>query len=647
MNKLYIVILGIALFLFNSGSLTAQGGKYTKADKEYDDLAYINASDIYLYVADKGYRSLELLQKLGNTFYFNAEYTEAAHWYGESFSLIGHTDSIQPEPIYYLRYAQSLHASGNRNEAREWFNKYTGLVPQKEQRTVAQYHKLMEKNSGRYIIQNLEVNTSAIDFGASFSGNKLLFASTRDTGTVTTRTSSWDNRTFLNLYEAPINENGSLGPVSKLKGILKSRFHESSATVTKDGNTMYFTRNNITSKEKNKKKETKNLKIYRAKRQGNGEWGDLEDLSINDKGFNTAHPALSPDGKKLYFVSDRKGSVGQTDIFVVEINENGSLGTPENLGPQVNTKGRESFPFVTERDELYFSSDGHYGHGGYDVFYMDLSGTMAGVPINVGKPVNSEKDDFAFAIDKEGKKGYFSSNRPGGQGNDDIYSFVQIKDIAETLKSRIYGKVVDVDTGEPLENAPITILNGKGDKIYMLKTDADGNYMADPTNIMLTYRVLSEKGEYDSDDAQVIAGNGENEVNFALKRNTYTLTEGLDLAKILNIPMIYFDFDGSDIRSDADVELQKALAVLQRYPALRIDIRSHTDSRGDDAYNRSLSERRARSTMEWLVRNGIDRSRLMAKGYGESQLVNHCPNGIPCSEEAHQQNRRSEFIVIK
>src|SRR5690606_3522906 len=228
MNKLYIVILGIALFLFNSGILTAQGRKYAKADKEYDDLAYINASDIYLYVADKGYRSLELLQKLGNTFYFNAEYTEAARWYGESFSLVGRTDSVQPEPIYYLRYSQSLHASGNKNEAREWFKKYTDLVLQKEPRTIAQHHELIEKNSGRYIIQNLEVNTGAIDFGASFSGNKLLFASTRDTGTVATHTSSWDNRTFLNLYEAPIKENGSLGPASKLKGILKSRFHESS-----------------------------------------------------------------------------------------------------------------------------------------------------------------------------------------------------------------------------------------------------------------------------------------------------------------------------------------------------------------------------------------------------------------------------------
>src|SRR5690606_31906860 len=216
--------------------------------------------------------------------------------------------------------------------------------------------------------------------------------------TVATHTSSWDNRTFLNLYEAPIKENGSLGPASKLKEILKSRFHESSATVTKDGKTMYFSRNNITSKEKNRKKEIKNLKIYRAKRQGNEEWGSLEDLSINDKGYNTAHPALSPDGKKLYFVSDREGSLGHTDIFVVDINDNGVLGTPKNLGPKVNTEGRESFPFVTERDELYFSSDGHYGLGGYDVFYINLSGPMAGAPVNVGKPVNSEKDDFAFAI---------------------------------------------------------------------------------------------------------------------------------------------------------------------------------------------------------------------------------------------------------
>ncbi len=644
MKKSYIAMLGACLLSICFQTLMAQDSKYARANKKYDRLAYVDASDIYLHVAKKGYRSPELLQKLGNTFYFNADYTNAAHWYAELFSLSGSNDGIRPEPIYYLRYSQSLYASGDENGAQEWFDKYAKLVPQKKQMKVAEYNQLIERNSGRYTIQNLEINTSGIDFGASFAGDTLLFASTRDTGTVATRINSWDNRTFLNLYEASINENGSLGNVSKLKRVLKSRFHESSAAVTKDGNTMYFTRNNVTPIKKNGKKETKNLKIYRVMRQANGEWGNLEDLSINSNGFNTAHPALGPDGSKLYFVSDRDGSMGQTDIYVADIKENGSLGTPKNLGPEVNTKGRESFPFVTERNELYFASDGHYGLGGYDVFYMDLSGPMAGALVNVGKPINSEKDDFAFAIDTENKRGYFSSNRPGGKGNDDIYSFVEVKDIAETLKRRVYGKVVDVDTQEPLGNASITVFNGKGDKVYELKTDANGNYSADAINSMSTYRILAEKEKYDSDDVQVVPGN---EVNFALKRNTYALAEGADLAKMLNIPMIYFDFGRSDVRPDAEVELQKTLVVMQGHPTLKIDIRSHTDSQGNSAYNLKLSDKRARATMEWLVKNGIERDRLTAKGYGESQLVNRCSNGVPCSEEEHQLNRRSEFIIVE
>ena len=640
-------MLGICLFSICFQTLMAQGDKYDRANKKYDRLAYMDASDVYLYVAKKGYRSPELLQKLGNTFYFNADYTDAAHWYGELFSLLENNDGIQLEPIYYLRFSQSLSASGNENGAQEWFDKYANLVPQEKQRTVAEYNKLIEGNSGRYTIQNLEINTSGIDFGASFDGDRLLFASTRDTGTVATRINSWDNRTFLNLYEAPINENGSLGSASKLKKVLKGRFHESSAALTKEGNTMYFTGNNVTSKKENGKRETKNLKIYRVMRQANGDWGSLEDLSINESGFNTAHPALSPDGSKLYFVSDRAGTIGLTDIFVADINEDGSLGTPKNLGPEVNTKGRESFPFVTERNELYFASDGHYGLGGYDVFYMDLTGPMAGMLLNVGRPINSEKDDFAFAMDTENMRGYFSSNRPGGKGNDDIYGFVEVKDIAEAFKGRLHGKVIDVDTREPLGDVSITIFNGKGDKVEVLKTDADGRYNAALANIMMDYRVLSEKGEYDSDDAQVIWKNGEDEVNFALKRNTYALAEGADLAKMLNIQMIYFDFDRSDVRPDADVELQKTLAAMQRYPTLKIDIRSHTDSQGNDSYNMALSDKRAKSTMEWLVKHGIERGRLTAKGYGESQLVNRCSNGVPCSEEEHQLNRRSEFIVVE
>jgi len=647
MKKLYIALVGTCLLLCCFQTVMAQVGKYEKANKAYGQLAYLDASDIYRHVAEKGFRSAELLQKLGNSLYFNADYAQAAVWYGELFSHFGKTEGLEQNPIYCLRYAQSLYASGDEKKAKQWFDRYKGLLPPESQGTVTANGLPVDGNPQRYTVENLEVNTSGLDFGASFMGDRLLFASTRDTGTVATHINSWDNRTFLNLYGAAILDNGGLGEVTRLKKVLRSRFHESSPAVTREGDTLYFTRTNVTPKSKKEKKGAKTLKIYRVVRQNNGKWGKPEDLSINGSTFNTAHPALGPKGDRLYFVSDRDGSLGQTDIYVTDILKDGSLGVPQNLGPQINTQGRESFPFVTARNELYFASDGHFGLGGYDVFYTALSGPTARMPINLGAPINSGMDDFAFALDTDKKKGYFSSNRPGGKGNDDIYAFVEHQDIASALMGSLRGTVRDADTGEPLEQVSMTLFNGKGERVGGSKTDAQGNYLFPRVNIGIPYRILSEKEDYDSDDAQFLWAQGADGVDFALKRNSYALVAGADLAKMLNIPLIYFDFGSSQIRPDAAIALQKTLAALERHPGLKIHIRSHTDSQGDDAYNMALSRERARSTLEWLVKNGIARDRLMATGHGESEPVAPCGPGQPCDAAEHQRNRRSELIVME
>lgn len=619
----------------------AQERKLNKANQKYDQLAFVDATEVYLNVAQSGYKSEELFKKLGNSYYFNANYEEASKWYGELFAFI---PSVT-EPSYYLRYSQSLKAIGRDSESEEWFDKYAKKVglSGKTHKNAKDYLAIIEANSGRYEIKPLAINTEGVDFGTAFFEDKIVFASTRDSASIFKRRSAWDGLSFLELYEAKVDEEGTLGEPTKLKGDINTKMHESSAVFTKDGKIMYFTRNNITPKTKRSKDDVQHLKIYRA-HLINGEWTNVEDLSINGDNYSTAHPALSVDERVLYFASDMPQSLGQTDLFMVSINTDGSLGQVTNLGEKINTEGRESFPYITEEDELYFSSDGHYGLGGYDVFYSKINDNKTfGDLINVGEPINSPFDDVAFVIRKH--KGYISSNRLGGSGNDDIYSFVETKDIKELLKSKIYGIVTDETTKEPLANATITILDESNNELVQLQTDARGYYETQ-VDYSKAYILKAKKDGYSSDDAYAIKEIKEREHNFELEKVKTEVSEGDDVADLLNI-IIHFDLDKSFIRSDAQTELEKLVVFMKENPHVKVDIQSHTDSRADDAYNVALSERRAASTLNYLVQRGISKDRLTAKGFGETQLVNGCVNGVKCSDDEHEKNRRSEFIVRK
>ncbi len=334
------------------------------------------------------------------------------------------------------------------------------------------------------------------------------------------------------------------------------------------------------------------------------------------------------------------------------IEEEGKLGTPENLGSQINTKARESFPFMTKDSTLYFSSDGHFGLGGLDVFAIKLKkdGTYGNL-VNLGEPINSPADDFSYGVNQETRYGFFSSNRNPETDTSfvksNIYSFKEEQPLKDPYIAWIEGCVTDKDTGEPLPESDITLTELEENEIYKsLKTDEEGCYKVE-INKYDTYLVRAKKEDYDADE-KVSAPNLEKQtINFQLKRNRQELTPGLDLAKVLNIPMIYFDFDKSNIRPDAAADLEKVYQVLLEYPELRINIRSHTDSRGSHAYNEALSDRRAKSTRKYLIDKGIDPSRLESEGLGETELVNECKDGVPCSIEKHQENRRSEFIVLE
>lgn len=619
----------------------AQESKLKKANQKYDDLSYIDAAKVYLQVAESGYKSEELFKKIGNTYYFKADYKDAEKWYGELYKL----NSKTLETEYLLRYSQSLKAVGKEKKAEHVYDQFLNAsgILNKEFSSSSDYLKIIEENSNRYNINPLPINSNNVDYGAFMHENTIYFSSTRN---LKKRRSVdvWSNEPFLDIYSVHYNkdENTYDEPVA-IKGDVNNRFHESSPAITKDGKTMYFTRTNSTPRIKTNKKDKVQLKIYRATKVGD-EWTNIEDLSINGDNYSNVHPALSPDENTLYFASNMPLSIGQTDIFSVAINKDGSFGKPKNLGPKVNTKGRESFPFITNNYELYFSSDGHFGLGGYDVFYMDLKATGKQL-LNVGMPVNGPTDDFAFSINNHTKTGFFSSNRTEV---DNIYGFTETKSIKELLEAVVTGVVTDKATGLPIAYATLTINSDDNTIKYDIAAKEDGSFSTTINKFKAHTITVKNKG-YDTTDAFIAKGEDAYQVDIQLVQNVFEISADAmsDLAKMLNTSHIYFDLNKSSIKKEAEIELEKIIAVMKQYPNLRIDVRSHTDSRANDSYNMILSNKRAKATINYLITRGINKDRLTGKGYGESQLLNGCKNGTTCTEAQHQENRRSEFIVLQ
>lgn len=624
----------------------AQSAKIAAADKQYDRYAFIDAIATYERVAAKGYKDEKMFQKLGNAYYFNAELDKAAKWYGELFAM-----NQNQESEYFYRYAQSLKSIGEYGKAdamMDLFSKKSGSDERaKLYNNTKNYLEEIKANSGRFAIEDAGINSEFSDYGSSFLGNKLVFASARDTGGVSKKVFRWTNQSFTNLYGSEVDKNGKLGIPTRFSKNINSKFHESTAVFTNDGKTMYFTRNNYLDGKKGKdSKRTTLLKLYKASLV-DGKWDNITELPFNKDDYSVAHPALSLDEKTLYFASDMPGTLGQSDLFKVSINNDGTYGLPENLGSGINTEGRETFPFISNANELYFASDGRPGLGGLDVYVstIDKTGNFSTIQ-NIGTPINGPQDDFAFLIDTKSKNGFFSSNRGGGKGYDDIYKFTELRKL--TCEQLLSGLITDQESGEIIANSKISLFDDQFFPIIETFANESGAYRFEVT-CGKVYHVRAEKQDYETKEEVVTIGktSGESTLPLALEKRIKSVVIGTDLAKTLHIPMIYFDLDESYIREDAAFELEKVLAVLQQYPKMKIDVRSHTDSRQTKAYNMALSDRRVKSTIKWLVRNGVDSSRLTGRGYGESQLVNSCADGVKCSEELHQANRRSEFIIVQ
>jgi outer membrane protein OmpA-like peptidoglycan-associated protein len=627
--KNILTLLIITLISFSN--LVAQNNSTKKADRLFDRFEFIKAAEEYLKLANDEANDYYVISRLADSYYNIFDTKNAEKWFEK---IVEENDS---EIIY--KYAQMLKANGKYKESNIWMTKFSEMKPY-DSRAVAfrntpnYIDKIIEKGK-KFNIQNLSINSEYSDFGSTMFNNKLYFISSEEPGLLE-KPYSWSNEGFLNIYSSYINENGSYLERVELDD-LNSKYHEGVITFMADGNTAYFTRESYFEKEYEKSEDSKTkysqIYIYRASKK-NGKWLSIESLKINDQNYSNKNPMIGPRGEYLYFSSNMPGGYGQYDIYKAKINEDGSIGDPLNLGQKINTEGQEGFPFMSEDKIIYFSSDGHLGLGGLDVFYSKNIDTKWSNVRNVGIPVNSGADDFAFMIN--GDDGYISSNRPGGVGKDDIYAIKKIMPLCDILFTT---NIIDSKTKESISSATTSI--------------------SDNTGIIDNTKMTSEKGltefmlECEDQIQLMVSKTGYESKMLDLKFSDIdppVLDIYLDpIEKIIveekiMLNPIYFDFDKSNITNQAAFELDKLVAIMEKYPDMIIKAESHTDARGPATYNRGLSDRRAKSTAQYVISKGISEDRISGVGKGEDEPKIDCSQG--CSKEEHAQNRRSEFIIV-
>lgn len=706
MKKLLLII-----FVFLIQFVNAQDLELARAKRFFDKTFYSESIVLYEKLVQEK-PSQEVIKNLADSYFYTNDLIKAQRYY----RLLIQNYNKDLDRNYYFRYAQSLKASNSYEDANAALKEYYSRSANAND--VVNFEKDIKTLENvtaigkRYDIRNLAINTPNSEFGAVKYNDNLVFAGVKLKPGLFDKKFKWDNETYLNLVSIPLkNINSADSIVHYFAKELKTGMHESNAVFTKDGKTIYFTRNNSKkgSKKTNDQKISK-LQIFKADLV-DGKWTNITSLPFNSPNYSVEHPALSPDEKVLYFASDMPGTLGSFDIYSVNINK-GAFDTPKNLGAIINTEKREQFPFASADKKLYFSSDGHLGYGSLDVFVSEINENEFSKPVNVGLPLNSNLDDFSFNIDANTKEGYFSSNREGGKGSDDIYQFKEIKDlILEDCKQFIAGTITDIDTQIALENA-IVILQDSDKKILnTIITGQDGKFSF-TVACENSFTVLASKEKYTSESKSIATGktrNASNDASMALKsleviklqekeiaenkrkreiileeenkkketlaaielkqkekkakeaevvaaevKKNEKVKEILEKEKdvikdkdrlIIKTDPIYFDYDLWYIRKESKVVLGRVVELMKKYPEMVIEIGSHTDSRGNLKYNEDLSQKRANSTRDFIIESGINAKRVQAKGYGESVPIIKCKTDEACSEEEHELNRRSEFVI--
>lgn len=636
MNVKNYILVCIACML--SISMFAQQGKQKRADTLFNKFSFVKAAEVYKELIANKYNEDYATRKLADCYALLRDPKNASRYYKK-------VVAQEKVPIeYYYSYAQSLRGIKDYKESEVWLQRFKdsgGVVNANDFSKDANFITSIFNAKQQYFLDKVYFNSKFSDFGAFEQNGKVYFTSSRDEGVAIKRLYGWNEQPFLDVYVTDAKTKRNVDHSAKLKGDVNSIYHDGPVTITKDGRTMYFSRNNYKDQiEAKDKKGLTNMKIYRATLR-DSIWTDVEDLSINSDEFSTQHAALNVDDTKLYFASDRPGGHGGSDIWVVNIYPDGSLRDLQNLGSVVNTESAEGFPFINNEGTLFFSSDGHAGLGLLDIF-----GTIKGENdkivdvINLGVPVNSNKDDFSFTMNPNGITGYFASNRQGGRGDDDIYAFHRVPTL------QVEGVVTDAINTKPVANSVITLFDDKGNKIADMVTDENGFYQIN-IDRNKDYKIVAGQNKYIDDYRNFTSKHLQTELT-TIKANLL-LNPKPDVVKLAELNTIYFDYDKHNIRKDAALELDKIVKLMNvDYPEMVIRIESHTDSRGALSYNDKLSIDRANSTYEYLISKGIKPERITAhEGFGERRLTNGCEDGTKCEETDHQLNRRTQFIVVK
>lgn len=628
----------IALTFLSITTIDAQDKSSKKADKQFSKLEFVKAAESYKKLINNGKSSDYVVAQLAECYYNIFNTVEAEKWYATLAE-----DSSDPDIIF--KYSQMLKANGKYKLSNKWMNKFVELRPADNRATSflknpTYLPKIISKGK-RFNVQNLDINSEYSDFGGALNNNKLYITSSRNTvglfdlgRWITQRISyGWNNEPYLDIYSFDVTDSGSYLNEDYLGSNINTKYHEGLASFDNEGN-MYISRESFYENEYVKDPESNNITsligIYKISK---GE-KNVVALNINSVEYSVKNPSISSDGKTLYFSSDMPGGFGNFDIYRGDIDENGNINNVENLGQKVNTEGQEMFPFIGDKNNLYFSSDSQLGLGGLDVFFTkEVDGKWASVR-NVGIPVNSNADDFAFSMNEATGEGFVSSNRSGGKGSDDIYSIKRLIPICDVL---LTANVMDAKTKLGIDSATTSISDKEGN-IASTKTSSNEGV----SEFML---VCDEAGKL------IVSKEGYNSKIVDLKMSSEEFTsinimldpiEKIIVAEKIELNEIYFDFDKSNIKAEAAFELDKLVQIMNKYPEMTVSIESHTDSKGPSSYNQRLSEKRAKTTSQYVISKGIDSSRLSSAGKGESSPVVDCTN---CSKDEDQLNRRSEFII--
>ena len=833
MKNVNIIVLFV-LILF-AGNAIGQDSVTKKGEVEelYEEYGYGAALEKYGSTNSTSSTKQHNIKMLADSYRLTGDTENAEYWYQQLM------ESNAGGSLDQLYYAQALLSNGKYDRAKEWFLKYSQTEGNddnvgKQLAEACDKATVMLEDKDVIVKNMVDLNSEKLDFSPMFYKNGLVFTSTRTVNQkLTKRKDLWTNDNFMDLYRADVDADNLTSGVSNLFREVNIKFHDGAATFTKDQNTMYFSRSNYKNgKRRRDKKGITRLKIYQSK-SNSRDWGDAVELPFNDDDYDTCHPTLDASGNVLYFTSDRPGGFGGMDIYRSRKMGN-TWSTPENLGSEINTEGNEIFPFIHQDGTLYFASNGLPGIGGLDIFQAteiisNLPDRQVGnenvswtTPKNLGKPINTNDDDFSLIVDISGTRGYFTSNRVGGKGMDDIYSFVTKKGIqnvgksvAETMMVTAQICVMDEETTARLNDVKVSVMemvdgtdfdvtsNVFGNEEFMVElkplddkkekfslnlvrkkdntlvqsidnelfTDVQGNLShafftnkkykfvlekegyetieydfsyndhlknesiciemkrdkctrfkgtvfnkkykntLPKTDIKVLNKCTGEITNYSSDedgefdfcmdcncDYEILATKPYfsadlqktrdlkceqlNEIPFYLANKSSGLSlankpevpttpapiaygppvvygyppagaypaypaNPYNVGQIIELKNIFYDFDKSYIREDATGDLNKVVNLLQQYPGMKVELGSHTDARGSKSYNKALAERRAKAAVDYIVSQGIPRSRVVAMGYGEQVLKNYCGDGVDCPEEAHQRNRRTEIKVLE